>query len=86
MKLFTMPDSNQQPRYGLVVDADKCQGHNRCHALLPELIRVDDLGFAHALGEGLVPASLLEKARLAVGNCPEYAVRLKRLENEGDSQ
>lgn len=81
-----MPVSDQQPRYRLVVDADKCQGHNRCHVLLPELIGVDDLGFAQVLGEGLVPASLLDKARLAVGNCPEYAVRLRNLDKDGDSQ
>ena len=37
------------------VDAEKCQGHNRCYALAPELE---------------------ERARLAVANCPEYAITL----------
>ena len=28
------------------VDPEKCQGHNRCYALAPELFDVDDLGYA----------------------------------------
>ena len=56
------------------VDPDRCQGHNRCYALAPELFEVDDLGMASALGDGTVPPGLEEKARLAVANCPEFAV------------
>lgn len=63
-------------RMRLEVIADLCQGHNRCRALAPELIEVDDLGFAQIKGDGRVPAELGEKARLAVRNCPEYALRL----------
>ncbi|MEZ5816172.1 MAG: ferredoxin [Hyphomicrobiaceae bacterium] len=61
----------------LVVDDDKCQGHNRCRLLAPDLVDIDDLGFAHAKGDGTVPSELLEKARLAVRNCPEFALRLE---------
>ncbi|MEY2741565.1 MAG: ferredoxin [Ilumatobacteraceae bacterium] len=63
------------------VDAEKCQGHNRCYALAPELFDVDDLGAAHARGDGTVPPGLEDKARLAVANCPEYAVTI--VEDEG---
>ena len=56
------------------VDADKCQGHNRCYSLAPELFDVDDYGYATAAGDGEVPAGLEDKARLAAANCPEYAV------------
>jgi ferredoxin len=56
------------------VDQDKCQGHNRCFAIAPELFDVDDLGQAHELGDGSVPPDLEEKARLAAANCPEYAI------------
>jgi ferredoxin len=35
---------------------------------------VDDLGYAHELHDGVVPAELEEQARLAVANCPEYAI------------
>ena len=44
--------------------------------LLPQLITVDDLGFAQVQGDGRVPPELLDQARLAVRNCPEFALRL----------
>jgi ferredoxin len=58
------------------VDAARCQGHNRCYAIAPELFEIDDYGNAHAKGDGTVPPALEEKARLAMKNCPEHAVRL----------
>lgn len=64
-------------RTRLVVDGEKCQGHNRCRLLAPELIEIDDLGFAHAKGDGKVAPEQAEKARLAVRNCPEFALRLE---------
>ena len=56
------------------VDGSKCQGHNRCLALAPELFDVDELGYAHERNDGVVPPELEEKARLAVANCPERAI------------
>jgi ferredoxin len=58
------------------VDSDRCQGHSRCCSIAPELFEADDLGNAHARGDGRVPQALEAKARLAVANCPEHAVRL----------
>jgi ferredoxin len=58
------------------VDPEKCQGHNRCYAIAPELFDVDELGNAHELNGGEVPAALEEKARMAVANCPEYAIEI----------
>lgn len=58
------------------VNTDKCQGHNRCFALAPELFDIDDLGTAHELGDGTVSAGLVDKARLAVANCPEFAIEI----------
>lgn len=60
----------------LELDTEKCQGHNRCYALAPELFDVDDYGTAVLLVEGEVPAELHDKARLAVANCPEYAITI----------
>jgi ferredoxin len=56
------------------VQADRCQGHNRCYSIAPELFVVDDLGNASEIGDGTVPADLEDKARLAVANCPEFAI------------
>ncbi len=58
------------------VIADKCEGHNRCCALAPELFDVDDYGVATALNDGEVPAGLEDKAKLALENCPEYAIEI----------
>ena len=58
------------------IDSDKCQGHNRCYALAPELFDVDDYGMAIVIGDGQVPQALQDKARLAVANCPEFAIAL----------
>lgn len=61
----------------VIVDEEKCQGHNRCFAIAPELFDVDDYGTAIALNDGIVPAELEEKARLAAANCPEYAITIE---------
>lgn len=61
----------------VVVDAARCQGHNRCYALAPELFDVDDYGQAVVIGTGEVPTELEDKARLAVANCPEFAVSIR---------
>ena len=58
------------------VDPDKCQGHNRCYSVSPDLFDVDDLGMSSEVGDGLVPAELAGHARLAVDNCPEHAISL----------
>ena len=58
------------------VDSGRCQGHSRCCALAPELFEADELGNSRVKGDGRVPAGLEAKARLALANCPEHAVRL----------
>ena len=56
------------------VDPEKCQGHNRCMTIAKELFEVDELGYATALNDGVVPPELEEKAKKAVDNCPEIAI------------
>jgi ferredoxin len=58
------------------VNSELCQGHNRCYALAPELFDVDDYGNAVVIGDGSVPPELEDKARLALANCPEYAITI----------
>ena len=60
----------------LRVDGSKCQGHNRCFVLSPELFQLDEYGYAHERKDGVVPPELEEKARVAVENCPERAISL----------
>lgn len=68
--------AKEERRVRLEVIADRCQAHNRCRALAPELIEIDEHGFAQVIGDGVVPSEHAEKARLAVRNCPEFALRL----------
>ena len=65
-----------QAIFRVYVDPDRCQGHNRCYSVSPDLFELDDLGMSSAIGGGLVPAGQLSLARLAVANCPEQAISL----------
>lgn len=56
------------------VDQEKCQGHNRCVVLAPNLFEVDDYGTAWVNGDGIVSSEQAGAARLAVENCPEHAI------------
>lgn len=56
------------------VDPEKCQGHARCYGIAPDLFDIDDYGQSSVVGDGTVPAGSEERARLAIANCPEYAV------------
>ena len=58
------------------LDSEKCQGHNRCYGLAPELFDVDEYGQAVLLVDGDIPVELHERARLAALNCPEYAIKI----------
>ena len=60
----------------ITVDTDRCQGHNRCFVVAPDLFELDDYGYAHEVNEGIVPPEMQEKARLAVTNCPELAIEI----------
>ena len=59
------------------VDTEKCQGHNRCFSLAAELFAIDDYGYATEIGDGEVASELEDKARLAVANCPEFAISIE---------
>lgn len=69
---------SEEAKFKVQVDTARCQGHNRCYAIAPELFEVDDYGNARASGDGAVAPELEEKARLAVKNCPEHAVRMTK--------
>lgn len=56
------------------IDPDRCQGHARCYAIAPDLFDVDEYGQSSVIGDGTVPAEREDAARLAIANCPEFAV------------
>ena len=58
------------------LDPTRCQGHNRCTALAPELFESDEFGYARARGDGAVPKALQKTAWLAQANCPEIAIEV----------
>lgn len=57
------------------IESALCQGHNRCCAVAPELFEADEMGNARVRGDGSVAPELEAKAKLAVANCPEHAIR-----------
>ena len=63
----------------LKIEESKCQGHNRCYLICPELFDVDDFGMARVISQEPVAEALLEKAQLAVQNCPEYAISISEI-------
>jgi ferredoxin len=64
---------DEGPPMRVQVDRAKCQGHNRCRALAPEVFDVDELGYSFVIADP-VPPEFEGRALLAVRNCPERAI------------
>jgi ferredoxin len=60
----------------LTVDTDICQGYGLCHDEAPELVDLDDAGYAVVLRDGTVAPDLELAAEKAAGMCPAKALRL----------
>ena len=60
----------------LSVDSDICQGYGLCHDEAPELIELDDAGYAQILGDGTVVPELQLAAEKAAAMCPAKALRV----------
>ncbi|MFG3118066.1 ferredoxin [Streptomyces sp. NPDC048197] len=59
----------------LLLDSTRCQGYGLCQEPAPELIDLDDWGYAQ-LRAADVPADGEEAAAAAVAACPNSALRL----------
>ena len=59
----------------ILVDAEACAGHARCHALSPEIYDIDDDGYC-AITELEVPVELEENATQGARACPERAITI----------
>jgi ferredoxin len=66
-------ETSTGPSLQVEVDGRKCQGHNRCMALCPEVFEADEFGYS-IVKRPEIGAELEEKARLAEQNCPEHAI------------
>ena len=64
-------------RHHLVIDPIACDGHGVCAELLPEMIDVDDWGYAIVRIKE-VPPHLEAMARRARDLCPMLALRLQQ--------
>ena len=60
------------------IESERCQGHNRCCAVAPELFEADDMGNGRVRGDGTVTPALEAKVKLAMANCPEHAIRVSQ--------
>lgn len=76
----------QPPGRGLVepgawvlrVDPILCRAHGLCADLIPEVVDLDEWGYAKV--HGAVPRLVVAEARAAVAACPTLALRLVRAE------
>ena len=64
---------SEEPILRVRVDGARCQGHNRCVALCPEVFDTDEYGYS-VVKRSEVGPELEERVRLAEGNCPENAI------------
>jgi ferredoxin len=59
--------------------SDRCQGHARCLALAPDVFYIDDEGYGAVHGDGEFPEDKSELVQKALMNCPENAIRVRRV-------
>lgn len=67
-------------RYRVKVDHDMCMGNRVCEAHLPAVFRVDDDSNLSSPVAGSVDPSLAGAVREAVGDCPQDAISLERID------
>ena len=57
----------------LVLDTTVCQGYGLCQMAAPDLVDLDDSGYAELIGDGTVHAAEANHAHDAVSSCPARA-------------
>lgn len=67
-------------RLRVEVNGARCQGHNRCMSICPEVFEADELGYSVVIQPEVGP-ELSERARLAESNCPEKAISVTPVSN-----
>jgi ferredoxin len=67
-------------RWKLVVDGTVCDGHGICVLHCPDLVTLDEWGYAGVEKDTIETAALMRRARRAVAACPERALALRPVE------
>jgi ferredoxin len=63
----------------LVLDTAACQGYGLCQLAAPDLVDLDDSGYAELLvGDRPIPPDEHNHAHDAVSSCPARALRLQK--------
>ena len=62
----------------LVLDPDACQGYGLCQNVAPDLIDLDDDGYAELFGDGSVPGGQDVTAHQAAAMCPAQALKVEQ--------
>jgi len=62
----------------LVLDQTACQGYGMCHDAAPDLLDLDDWGYAGLLGDGAVAGDQQGRAREAASVCPVAALKVQQ--------
>lgn len=62
--------------FRIVVDAARCDGYGICALRCPDLITLDEWGYAGAARSESLDARLYKRARRAVVACPEGAISI----------
>ena len=74
------PTSRKNVASQLVLDGTKCDGHGICTMRCPELISLDDWGYAVISDEVILERVTIARARRAIRSCPEGALELREIE------
>lgn len=67
-------------RYRVRVDHGLCMGTRVCEGMLPQVFSVDDETNLSTPRDGVVDPSLADRVREAVGECPQDAISLERID------
>ncbi|MFJ6758634.1 MULTISPECIES: ferredoxin [unclassified Streptomyces] len=61
----------------LLLDSTRCQGYGLCQEHAPELVELDEWGYAKVIAVA-VPSGTEEAARACAESCPNSALRVEK--------
>jgi ferredoxin len=62
----------------LVLDSTACDGYGMCQEVAPDLVDLDDWGYAGLIGDGSVRSDLADSAHRAAAVCPAQALKVQQ--------